>query len=273
MTGDGVNDSPSLNHADVGIAMGSGTSVAKEASDIVLLDDAFPSIVTGVKWGRTLFKNIRNFLFLQLSINVSACLVAVLGPLIGVEMPFTVTQFLWINLVMDALAAIALASEPADETVLLDKPRDRNEFIVNPSLSKAIFGFGGFVSLLCIFVLWGMSHKDVIDDWGLSFLSQFLADMNLTIFFAGYMILNWWNMFNARVIGKNKSLFDGLGRNPKFYGIMILILVVTVVMVQIGGDVFRTEPLSWKTWVWILVATSPVALVRELCFRLRRRRS
>ena len=134
MTGDGVNDSPSLNHADVGIAMGSGTSVAKEASDIVLLDDAFPSIVTGVKWGRSLFKNIKNFLFLQLSINVSACMVAVFGPLVGVEMPFTVTQFLWINLVMDALAAIALASEPADDKVLLDKPRNREEFIINKSL-------------------------------------------------------------------------------------------------------------------------------------------
>ena len=268
MTGDGVNDSPSLNHADVGIAMGSGTSVAKEASDIVLLDDAFPSIVTGVKWGRTLFKNIRNFLFLQLSINVSACLVAVLGPLIGVEMPFTVTQFLWINLVMDALAAIALASEPADEAVLLDKPRDRKEFIVNRSLGKAIFGFGGFVALLCMFVLWGMSHKDIINNWGAPFLSKFFAHIDLTIFFAGYMILNWWNMFNARVIGKNKSLFDGLARNPKFYGIMILILVVTVVMVQIGGDVFRTEPLSWKTWMWILIATSPVVIVRELYFRL-----
>jgi Ca2+-transporting ATPase len=130
MTGDGVNDSPSLNHADVGIAMGSGTSVAKEAADIVLLDDAFPSIVTGVKWGRSLFKNIKNFLFLQLSINVSACLVAVFGPLVGVQMPFTVTQFLWINLVMDSLAAIALASEPADERVLLDKPRNKSEFII-----------------------------------------------------------------------------------------------------------------------------------------------
>lgn len=268
MTGDGVNDSPSLNHADVGIAMGSGTSVAKEAADIVLLDDAFPSIVTGVKWGRSLFKNIKNFLFLQLSINVSACMVAIFGPLVGVEMPFTVTQFLWINLVMDALAAIALASEPADEKVLEEQPRNREEFIINKPLLKAIFGFGGFVWLLCTFVLWGMSNLETVASWEIGFLSDFFSSMNLTIFFAAYMILNWWNMFNARVIGKDKSLFDGLGKNSKFYGTMLLILVVTILMVQLGGDVFRTEPLSCQTWAWILILTSPVVIIRELYFQL-----
>lgn len=268
MTGDGVNDSPSLNHADVGIAMGSGTSVAKEAADIVLLDDAFPSIVTGIKWGRSLFKNIKNFLFLQLSINVSACLIAVFGPLVGVEMPFTVTQFLWINLVMDALAAIALASEPADEKVLLDKPRNREEFIINKSLVKAIFGFGGFTWLLCTFVLWGMNNTAIVHSWDIPMVNEFFAGMNLTVFFAAYMVWNWWNMFNARVIGKNKSLFDGLGKNGKFSGIMALILVVTIIMVQIGGEVFRTEPLSWQTWGLILLVTSPVVIVRELYFQL-----
>jgi hypothetical protein len=162
MTGDGVNDSPSLNYADVGIAMGSGTSVAKEAADIVLLNDAFPSIVTGVKWGRSLYKNIKNFLFFQLSINVSACLVALFGPVVGVGMPFTVTQFLWINLVMDSLAAIALASQPADEKVLGDKPRPREEFIINGSLSRAIFGFGGFVWILSTLILLGMEHLSAL---------------------------------------------------------------------------------------------------------------
>ena len=261
MTGDGVNDAPSLNYADVGIAMGSGTSVAKEAADIVLLDDAFPSIVTGIKWGRSLFKNIKNFLFLQLSINVSACLVAVFGPLVGVEMPFTVTQFLWINLVMDALAAIALASEPADERVLLDKPRNRDEFIIDKSLAKSIFGFGGFVWILSTFVLWGMNNLDVVK-----------SSMTPTVFFASYMVLNWWSMFNARVIGKNKSLFSGLGRNKKFLGIMALILVVTIIMVQFGGEVFRTEPLQWQTWGWILLLTSPVVLVREIYYRIKAKR-
>lgn len=268
MTGDGVNDSPSLNHADVGIAMGSGTSVAKEASDIILLDDAFPSIVTGVKWGRSLFKNIKNFLFLQLSINVSACLVAVFGPLVGVEMPFTVTQFLWINLVMDSLAAIALASEPADEKVLEDKPRDRNEFIINKSLAKAIFGFGGFVWLLCTCVLWGISNIETIQGWGCNALANVLSKIDLTVFFAAYMILNWWNMFNARVIGKNRSIFTGLGKNVKFAGIIGLILIVTILIVQLGGEVFQTHPLSWQVWLTIILITSPVVIVRELYYQL-----
>lgn len=257
MTGDGVNDSPSLNYADVGIAMGSGTSVAKEAADIILLDDAFPSIVTGVRWGRSLFKNIKNFLYMQLSINVSACLIAVFGPIVGVEMPFTVTQFLWINLVMDSLAAIALASEPADENVLNEKPRNRKEFIINKPLAKAIFGFGGLIWLLCTLVLWGMKHN-----------VEFLSNMNLTIFFASYMVLNWWNLFNARVIGKNKSIFDGLGRNMKFISVALCILFVTIVIVQIGGEVFQTVPLSWQTWGYIILFTSPVMIVRELWYRL-----
>ena len=272
MTGDGVNDSPSLNHADIGIAMGSGTSVAKEASDIILLDDAFPSIVTGVKWGRSLFKNIKNFLYLQLSINVSACLVAVFGPLAGVEMPFTVTQFLWINLVMDSLAAIALASEPADEKVLEDKPRDRNEFIINRSLAKAIFGFGGFVWVLCTCALWGISNVGTVQNWGCSILAEILSEIDLTVFFAAYMILNWWNMFNARVIGKNKSIFAGLGKNFKFTGILFLILAVTILIVQLGGEVFQTHPLSWETWLTIILATSPVVIVRELYFQIKNAR-
>ena len=152
--------------------------------------------------------------------------------------------------------------------VLLDKPRNREEFIINPSLIKAIFGFGGFVFLLCTFVLWGMNNPATINSWGVPWISNFFSSMNLTIFFAAYMILNWWNMFNARVIGKNKSLFDGLGKNGKFTGIMALILIVTIVMVQVGGEVFRTEPLSWQTWGWILLITSPVVVVRELYYQL-----
>lgn len=255
MTGDGVNDSPSLNHADVGIAMGTGTSVAKEAADIILLDDAFPSIVTGVKWGRSLYKNIKNFLFLQLSINVSACMIAISGPIVGVEMPFTVTQFLWINLVMDALAAVALASEPADDNVLNEAPRDKNEFIITNTLKKAIFGFGGFVWLISTFSLWGMKNNLPV-----------FQNIDLTIFFSGYMMINWWNLFNARVIGKHKSSFKGLGSNAKFSSVSIAILLLTILIVQYGGEVFQTHPLDLETWLWIIVCTSPVAILRELWF-------
>lgn len=256
MTGDGVNDSPSLNYADVGIAMGTGTSVAKEAADIVLLDDAFPSIVTGVKWGRSLYKNIKNFFFLQLSINVSACLIVLFGPLVGVEMPFTVTQFLWINLVMDSLAAIALASEPADERVLRDKPRDHNEFIIDKALARSIFGFGGFVWILCTFILWGMNNVEA------------MSGVTSTDFFAFYMMINWWNMFNARVIGKNKSTFDGLTNNIKFTAILAFVLVTTILIVQFGGKVFSTEPLSFSKWISLILITSPVMIFREIYFQL-----
>lgn len=270
MTGDGVNDSPSLNYADVGIAMGTGTSVAKEAADIVLLDDAFPSIVTGIKWGRSLYKNIKNFLFFQLSINVSACLVAIFGPIVGVGMPFTVTQFLWINLVMDSLAAIALASQPADEKVLKDKPRPQDEFIINRPLLKAILGFGGFVWVACTLTLLAMEHTEWLKSvmGGENFITYIFERMDLTVFFAGYMVINWWNMFNARVIGKDKSIFDGLFTNGKFMGIAVAIMAVTILIVQIGGEVFQTHPLSWKMWTAIIVLTSPIVIIRELYFQL-----
>ena len=273
MTGDGVNDSPSLNYADVGIAMGSGTSVAKEAADIVLLDDAFPSIVTGVKWGRSLYKNIKNFLFFQLSINVSACLIAIFGPIVGVAMPFTVMQFLWINLVMDSLAAMALASQPADERVLKDKPRPREEFIINRSLMRYIFGFGGVVWLVSTLILLGMAHPQWIADMGIGVVSDFFSHMNKTSFFAAYMVLNLWNMFNARVIGKGESIFYHLASNVKFLAMVVLIFVCTVLIVNYGGDFFQTEPLSWQEWLWIVAATSPVVVLRELWFQLFGRRN
>lgn len=259
MTGDGVNDSPSLNYADVGIAMGSGTSVAKEAADIVLLDDAFPSIVTGVKWGRSLYKNIKNFFFLQLSINVSACLIVLFGPLVGVEMPFTVTQFLWINLVMDSLAAIALASEPADERVLKEKPRDHSEFIIDKPLATSIFGFGILVWIVCTFILWGMRHIEE------------MADITPSMFFAFYMMINWWNLFNARVVGKHKSIFDGLTKNLKFTFITLFVLVTTILIVQFGGQVFQTEPLTLSTWISLIIITSPIVVFKEIHYILTKK--
>lgn len=158
---------------------------------------------------------------------------------------------------MRPLAAIALASEPADEKVLEDKPRNRKEFIINKPLAKAIFGFGGLIFLICTFVLWSM-NKNI----------PYISEIDTTMFFAGYMVLNWWNLFNARVIGKNKSVFSGLFNNSKFYGVTFGILVTTWLIVQFGGEVFRTHPLSWETWGMILLVTSPVLIIRELYFQL-----
>lgn len=256
MTGDGVNDSPSLNHSDVGIAMGSGTSVAKEAADIVLLDDAFPSIVTGMKWGRSLYKNIQSFLYFQLTINVAACLIALFGPVLGVDMPFTVTQFLWVNLVMDTLAALCLASEPADPIVLLDKPRKSGEFILNKLLKKSILGLG-----LTMFVIMSLVILDIKN-------GSTWFHLDKTEFFAIFMTINWWNLFNARVIGKNRSVFHDLFKNSKFVIGSLVILAGTILIVQIGGDVFETRPLSFNEWIIIILASSPIMIVREIWFRL-----
>ena len=252
MTGDGVNDSPSLNHADVGIAMGSGTSVAKEAADIVLLDDAFPSIVTGVKWGRSLYKNIQSFLTFQLAINVATCLTVLFSPILGIDMPFTVTQMLWVNIVMDTLAALCLASEPADENVLNDRPRDPKSFIINKSMARVILGLGAVMFAIMSLVVFDISNGS---RW---------FNLDLTELFAGFMIINWWNLFNIRVLGKNRSIFHSISKSKNFLLGSLIILIGTILIVQFGGDVFNTRPLSLTEWVVLIACTSPIVIVREL---------
>jgi Ca2+-transporting ATPase len=256
MTGDGVNDSPSLNHADVGIAMGSGTSVAKEASDIVLLDDAFPSIVTGIKWGRSLYKNIQSFLVFQLIINVATCLVVVLSPILGVDMPFTVTQMLWVNIVMDTLAALCLASEPADENVLTEKPRKQNAFILTKPMYKTIIGMGIFVFGMLSLIVHDIAQGSI--KFGL----------DLTELFAIFMMINWWNLFNIRVFGKNRSIFYNLKGSSKFLLGSLIIFIGTILIVQFGGEVFNTRPLDFKEWCIIVASTSPIVIIREIWHRI-----
>lgn len=256
MTGDGVNDSPSLNHADVGIAMGSGTSVAKEASDIVLLDDAFPSIVTGIKWGRSLYKNIQSFLVFQLIINVATCLVVVLSPILGVDMPFTVTQMLWVNIVMDTLAALCLASEPADENVLTEKPRKQNAFILTKSMYKTIIGMGIFVFGVLSLIVHDIAQGSI--KFGL----------DLTELFAIFMMINWWNLFNIRVFGKNRSIFYNLKGSSKFLLGSLVIFIGTILIVQFGGEIFNTRPLDFKEWCIIVASTSPIVIIREIWHRI-----
>ena len=252
-----VNDSPSLNHSNVGIAMGSGTSVAKEAGDIVLLDDAFPSIVTGVKWGRSLYKNIQSFLVFQLIINVATCLVVLAGPLLGVDMPFTVTQMLWVNIVMDTLAALCLASEPADPNVLREKPRRFDAFIITKPMAKVILGMGVFVFALLSTIVFDIAQGS---KW---------FSLDLTELFAVFMIINWWNLFNIRVFGKGRSIFHGLRNSKNFLLGSVVILIGTILIVQVGGEVFNTRPLDFKEWCIILAVTSPIIIVRELWFRLK----
>jgi len=247
MTGDGTNDAPALNHAEVGIAMNNGTDVAKEAADVVLLDNSFPSIITGIKWGRSLYKNIQHFILFQLTINVVAILTAVTGPFIGVNLPFTVTQMLWVNLIMDTFAALALATEPASDTVMNDKPRNPKSFIITNSMYFTI-GSVGIIFYIIILLL-------LVMEW-----------VNLTQFFTIFVMMQWWNLFNARVFEQDRSIFDGLGKNWAFTGIALVILVGQFLIVQFGGEMFRTEPLTWEQWLYIICGTSLVAVCRELIY-------
>jgi Ca2+-transporting ATPase len=244
MTGDGTNDAPALNHAEVGIAMNNGTDVAKEAADVVLLDNSFPSIITGIKWGRSLYKNIQHFILFQLTINVVAILTAIVGPFIGVNLPFTVTQMLWVNLIMDTFAALALATEPANDAVMLEKPRNPKAFIITTDMWLTIGGVGIVFFVLMVALL----------------VTNYV---NLTQFFTIFVMLQWWNLFNARVFGQDRSIFDGLGQNWAFTGITLVILLGQFLIVQFGGEMFRTEPLSLAQWLCIIGGTSLVAVFGE----------
>lgn len=253
VTGDGTNDAPALNHAQVGLSMGTGTSVAKEASDITLLDDSFNSISTAVMWGRSLYKNIQRFICFQLTINFVALLIVLIGSVIGTELPLTVTQMLWVNLIMDTFAALALASIPPSESVMREKPRKKTDFIISPAMRNNILGVGS------IFLVALMGMILYFDKMGGGMTVQ-----HLTVFFTFFVMLQFWNLFNARVFGTNDSAFKGITKSYGLEFVVIAILVGQFLIVQFGGKVFRTEPLDIITWLKIIGISSLVLWVGEL---------
>lgn len=268
VTGDGVNDTFALKQADVGLAMGqTGSAVAKEASDIVLLDDSFLSITKAILWGRSLYQNIQRFILFQLTINVAALGIALVGPFLGVKLPFTVTQMLWVNLIMDTFAALALAAEPPHTDVMNQPPRDPKAFIVTPEMGRTIVATGGaFMVAMIVFLLWAKErypHSTIpgeIDAYG------------LTLFFTVFVMLQFWNLFNARCLGLSQSAFKGILENRGLVIIAAAILIGQVSIVQLGGTYFRTVPLGAVEWSAIIGGTSVVLWAGEAMRWFTRRR-
>lgn len=262
VTGDGTNDAPALNHAHVGLSLGSGTSVAKNASDITLIDDSFNSIVKAVMWGRSLYKNIQRFLYFQLVVNVAALLLVLAGSAIGTELPLTVTQILWINLIMDTFAAMALASLPPSAEVMKSKPRRQTDFILTHRIQWAIIVVGllMFAPMLA-FLVW--CEREMGANAGMDV-------HELTLFFTTFVMLQWWNLLNAKALGSDHSAFHQLLSDRTLLLVMLLVLVGQWGIVTFGGEMFRVTPLSLKEWGFIILVTSPVLWIGEILRLLKK---
>lgn len=260
VTGDGTNDAPALHYAHVGLSLGSGTSVAKEASDMTLLDDSFKSIANAVMWGRSLYRNLQRFLFFQLVVNVAALLLVLGGSVIGTEMPLTVTQILWVNLIMDTFAALALASLPPSHEVMKDKPRKASDFIINKSIGFGIL-FCGIVFFLVMFALLvycerrGKGGVDVHE---------------LTMFFTTFVMIQFWNLFNAKALMSHHTAFRHFLKDKGMILVLVLVLVGQWIIVTFGGEMFRTTPLSLHEWLLIIGSTSVVLWAGELWRTIKR---
>ena len=268
VTGDGTNDAPALNAADVGLSMGDGTAVAKEASDMTIQDNSFATIVNAVMWGRSLYKNIQRFILFQLTINVVACLVVLIGAFTGTEAPLSVTQMLWVNLIMDTFAAIALASLPPSESVMRDRPRRSYDSIISHAMLLFIIGMGLLFTLLML-LLWGYLHtRDVtglaVPISGLVAKSHVLNDYEHSLFFTVFVMLQFWNLFNAKAFMTGRSALAELGKSKGFLLIVIVILIGQILIVEVGGPMFNVTPLKLTDWLIIILGTSPVAWIGEI---------
>ena len=261
VTGDGTNDAPALNFANVGLSMGSGTSVAKDASDITLLDDSFASIATAVMWGRSLYRNIQRFVLFQLTINFVAILICFVGAIFGTDMPLTVVQILWVNIIMDTFAAMAMASLPPSAEVMEERPRRCDEFIISPAMARTIFACG----IVMVAVLLGLL-------FGWTFSAEGMTVHRLTLFFSTFVFFQFWNMFNAKGFETHHSVFTCLKGCREFFLILLAIAVGQVLVVEFGGEVFRTTPLPWQEWTVVILLTSLLAFGGEAVRAFRRRK-
>ena len=275
VTGDGTNDAPALNAAQVGLSMGDGTTVAKEASAITILDNSFTSINKAVMWGRSLYHNIQRFIVFQMTINVTACLIVLLGAILGTESPLTVTQMLWVNLIMDTFAAMALASLPPNERVMMEKPRPISAHIITPSMGRTIIATGVIFVIFLFALLQYFGHNDITAfsqiEWSKIFNFYFLAaqpgnlsSYELSLFFTIFVMLQFWNMFNAKAFATETSAFNSICKCYGFLCVGLLIIVGQILIVTFGGEMFSVTPLSISDWWQLTLATSAVAVIGEI---------
>ena len=267
VTGDGTNDAPALKAAHVGLSMGDGTSVAKEASDITIVDNSFTSIGRAVMWGRSLYQNIQRFILFQMTVNVVASLIVLFGAFMGMQSPLTVTQMLWVNLIMDTFAAMALASLPPSESVMKDKPRPREAFIINRPMWRTIIGMGALFFVFMLVLLYYFEHTDITSLTQIGRVAMHgntgLSGYELSLFFTIFVMLQFWNMFNARAFETGRSAFHFKGCG-EFLLTAAVILAGQILIVTFGGEFFNVEPLRLTDWLIIIGATSLVLWIGEI---------
>lgn len=267
VTGDGTNDAPALNAANVGLSMGDGTAVAKEASDMTILDNSFSTISNAVMWGRSLYKNIQRFIMFQMTINVVACLIVLIGAFVGTESPLTVTQMLWVNLIMDTFAAIALSSLPPTKQVMADKPRRVEDNIISRPMATHIFGVGIFFTTLLLGILLYFQHNAITSLTTLPATYgayDGLSEYELSLFFTIFVMLQFWNMFNAKAFMTGRSALARISECKGFITIAAVILVGQILIVECGGQMFNVTSLNPTDWAIIIGCTAPVCIVGEV---------